>query len=101
MNNPYQPEPRKWEQKEWLYKKYWGELLTQREIADLVDVHRTTIRKQMQEFGIPVRSVGWRVEDEGSPVSGFYRDKPAPNDRVDSNYSVDNYNPDYWDEYDE
>lgn len=51
----YQPEPRKWEDKDWLYEQYWGEWHDQSEIAEQVDVCQRVISNKMAELGIPTR----------------------------------------------
>jgi hypothetical protein len=55
----YQPEPKRYEQKDWLYQQYWGELKSTVEIAEQAEVNRATIRKRMEQFGIPRRPSGY------------------------------------------
>lgn len=42
--------------KNWMYQKYWGELLTSKEIADIVGCSEATPRDWLQKHGIPLRS---------------------------------------------
>lgn len=67
----YQPEPKKCEKKQWLYEKYWGELLTQEECADRADVGRKKIRMELDKHGIPTRKRGCGKGNQ-SPFRGFY-----------------------------
>lgn len=68
----YEPDPREWEQKEWLYEQYWGKMRSTAEIAKNVDVARTTIRKEIYEAGIPTRITGYTDTNTVSPFAGFY-----------------------------
>lgn len=70
----YKPDPRDWEQKEWLYQKYWGELIPVKEIAELTDVKTRAIRDQMDEMGIPRRPRRFEAGGTVSPFSGFYNE---------------------------
>jgi len=76
----YRAEKPKYEQKEWLYEKYWGELLSQQTIADEVGVHRTIVRDAMHEHGIPRRPDGYTRDNAMSAFSGFYSDTAARGD---------------------
>jgi len=87
----YQPDERKYEQKDWLYQKYWGELLSQQDIADIVDTHRTVIKENMDEFGIPTRPDGYTRDNCMSAFSGFYNDSPTQGD----GQSYEQFDPDY------
>jgi hypothetical protein len=68
----YKPDPRSWEQKDWLYEQYWGQLKSGRAIAEDVEVHERTIREELARHGIPRRPVAWRKESQKSPFAGFY-----------------------------
>ena len=41
--------------KAWLYEKYWGEMLSSREIADILGCGTATPRKWLKKHGIPTR----------------------------------------------
>lgn len=73
----YEPEPRVWENKQWLYEKYWGEFLSARSISDEVDSSPRVIREQMEEFGIPRRPRGYKNDGTVSPFAGFYNEDEA------------------------
>ena len=47
---------KKYQNKEWLYKKYWEEELSQRQIARLCEVSKKTIRRWLKKFNISCRS---------------------------------------------
>lgn len=68
----YEPEPRQWEQKDWLYEKYWGEMKSVREIADECEVEKRTLSKQFDRLGIPRRPRGYGSGTSFSPFAGFY-----------------------------
>jgi len=87
----YRAEPKQYENKDWLYEKYWGKLLSQQEIADEADTHRTVIRENMNEHGIPTRADGYTRDNCMSAFSGFYSDIAA---RGDGN-SHEQFDPDY------
>lgn len=70
----YTPEPRVYEQKTWLYEKYWVEFLSTREIATEAGVSPDTIKRRLRSNGIPRRSRGVRREDNLSMFTDFYRD---------------------------
>lgn len=73
MNNmAYEPEPRDWEQKSWLYEQYWGKKLGSSEISDKVGISGHTIRKKLTELGIPRRVAGYERDNNISPFTGFY-----------------------------
>lgn len=73
----YQPEPKRYEKKHWLYEQYWGQLLSQNEIADTVEVSRKKIRMEMDKHGIPTRSTDCN-HDQANPFSGFYNPTERP-----------------------
>lgn len=87
----YQAETMECEQKEWLYKQYWGELKSQKEVAETADVGRKKIRIELLEHGIPTRQKGW-VEGESSPFRGFYNDETAPTITDQSHYDASKQN---------
>lgn len=70
----YEPEPREWEDKEVLYEKYWGEMMSLAEIADEFDTGPRMISDQMEEFGIPKRHRCYKGKGQHSPFTGFYND---------------------------
>jgi hypothetical protein len=83
----YEPEPRKWEDKDWLYEKYWGELLTVRELSEECGDSQRVIRDQMDDFGIPRRPRGFENGGTISPFSGFYaEDEVAQADEEDRSH---------------
>ena len=43
---------KRYQNPDWLERKYWEEGLTQREMAEICGVSPTTIRTYMKEFGI-------------------------------------------------
>jgi 5-methylcytosine-specific restriction endonuclease McrA len=53
----------------WLRERYWGDGMTQREIAEECDVSARTIGKYMSEFGIETRE----IEGENHPMYGTQR----------------------------
>lgn len=73
----YQPTPEKYEQKQWLYEQYWGQLLSQNEIADETPVSRKKIRMEMDKHGIPSRATGCN-HDQANPFAGFYNPTETP-----------------------
>lgn len=78
----YTPEPRQYEDKQWLYQQYWGELRTLTAIADECDVSHPTIARQMRAFGIPRRSdAAGRAATDTSLFAGFYNSGEYPPDR--------------------
>jgi hypothetical protein len=84
---PYEPDPRDWEQKDWLYEKYWGELLSLREVAEAAGVTEKPVREQMNSFGIPRRERGFDKEGTISPFSGFYtEDEVAQGDEKERSH---------------
>jgi len=78
MSTPakYRRTPDKYEQKKWLYQQYWGQLKTQREIADQCSVTRGTVGQYLRKHGIPQREVG--NDGESNPFKGFYRHAATP-----------------------
>lgn len=68
----YEPEPRDWERKEWLYEKYWGEMQSLDEMDEDYGVGRETITSKMDEFGIPRRERAYTSGNTVSPFAGFY-----------------------------
>lgn len=68
MSNKYTAEPRDYEQKDWLYEQYWGEMKSCSEIAEDCGVSHDTINYNMEELGIPKRYDGWKTQkDEYDP----------------------------------
>lgn len=76
----YQPEPRLYEQKDWLYEQYWGELRSAGDLADDADTGHKTILEWMEKYGIPTRTDGFKRDNSVSPFRGFYRDEAARTD---------------------
>lgn len=68
----YTPDPRKYDQKHWLYEQYWGNLLSTYEIAEKVDVSADTIKRRLRELGIPRRNKGYKRGGNTSAFNGFY-----------------------------
>lgn len=93
----YRPEPRKRDQKAWLYEQYWGEdLLSAAEIAAKCDLSQSHVSKVLRRKGIPTRVMAYSRDNSTSPFAGFYRgtDKPAP----DEDPSATEYDPEYMDD---
>lgn len=95
----YVPEDRNWEKKRWLQEKYWGKLLSGREISKQCDVSKGVIYDQLDKFDIPRRTKGYTRENSISPFTGFYRNKAARTDKRSihqyesgSDYGTDNKN---------
>jgi len=53
----------------WLRERYWGDGMTQREIAEECDVSARTIGKYMSKFGIETRD----IEGQNHPMYGTQR----------------------------
>jgi predicted DNA-binding protein YlxM (UPF0122 family) len=82
----YQPTYEKYEQKEWLYEQYWGQLNSQREIAEKVNVARTKIRMELDRHGIPLREMGCSAGTQ-SPFRGFYNgDENVPTNEAQQHF---------------
>lgn len=65
----YQAEPRKWEQKDWLYEQYWGEEMRSiAEIAEECGLHRKTVTKQFRQHGIPIREDCNQLRRDYDPI---------------------------------
>jgi len=88
----YIPETRQWEQKEWLYEQYWGEMHSTREMSEKVSVSTMTIKRTLKKFGIPLRTTSYNSYNAVSPFAGFYGQKPVPSNRGSN---ATQYNPDY------
>jgi hypothetical protein len=73
----YQPEPAQYEQKDWLYQQYWGQLKSQNEIAAEVECSRKKIRMEMAKHGIPTRETGCNAK-QANPFAGFYNPTEQP-----------------------
>lgn len=65
----YQPDPRPWEDKAWLYERYWGELMSIKRIAAMCAVSYHPIREALVEHGIPRRHP--KAAIWGMPTAGF------------------------------
>lgn len=75
----YQYDPEPYEQKDWLYEQYWGELRSTWEIEREFPVNRNKVRRELIQHGIPRRSTAaGRPQTDTSPISGFY----FPDERV-------------------
>jgi len=61
---PYRPPdgPEKYRDKGWLASKYWDERMSQREIAELCDCTKQTIKHWMDRYEISVRDRSKRIE---------------------------------------
>jgi hypothetical protein len=82
----YQAATRKYEDKDWLYEQYWGEMLTIAEIAEQCDEGCPKhVREAMIDFGIPRRS-SEAYDDSKSSFRGFYRGKPTFHGDAQTNY---------------
>lgn len=76
----YTPEPRKYEQKDWLYQEYWGKFKSVHQIADECDTAHSQVRESMVELGIPRRVDRFTRDNAVSAFTGFYRDVPSRSD---------------------
>lgn len=76
----YQAKPRDYEDKSWLYEKYWGEKLSKQEVADEAGTCKQVILANMKEHGIPRRANTYGKNNTVSPFTGFYRDEAARTD---------------------
>lgn len=76
----YEPEPREYEQKDFLYEHYWGQFKSTHQIADECGVSHSTIRTAMQDNGIPCRVDGYTRDNCVSAFRGFYNVQPAHSD---------------------
>lgn len=86
MNQKYIPEPRKCEDKAFLYEQYWGKLKSVRDISrmDCVNVERRKITEQLNEFGIPIRGSRYDSRNSVSPYSCFYAKDESTTDTTNS-----------------
>jgi len=82
----YQPDDRQFENKQWLYERYWGDLQPMHVLADECNVCHHTIREAMTEHGIPRHPDNWTRENNVSPFAGFYNDENA---RTEGDYYED------------
>lgn len=73
----YKPEPRKYDQKHWLYEQYWSKFYSTYEIADKADVSADTIKRRLRELGIPRRTHRYARDNNVSAFSGFYSGENA------------------------
>lgn len=87
----YQAEPRQYEDKEYLQQRYWGQLMTVREIADECNTSHGQVIEAMARHGIPTRTKGYQENNCVSPFAGFYRDTAARTDEQ----SRTRFDPDY------
>lgn len=85
----YAAKPRVWEDKHWLYEKYWGEKLTMKEVAEEGDSSKQTILSKMKELGIPRRTNRHMKNNTVSPFAGFYRDEAARTDEESNTVEPD------------
>jgi len=76
----YVADDRLYDDKSWLYEKYWGELLSAREIAEECDGGHAVISKRLRQFGIPRRTRGYERDNAISPFTGFYLNTAARTD---------------------
>lgn len=70
--NRYTPDPRKFEDKQWLYEQYWGKVLSIDEVAAKTDVSSQTIIRAMDERGIPRRPSAYVDFDDPHDVALHY-----------------------------
>jgi len=82
----YQPKQRQYEQKDWLYEHYWGELSPLRVLADMCDTSHHQIRHALDEHGILRHPDNWTQDNNVSPFAGFYTDENA---RTEGDYYDD------------
>lgn len=87
--NPYAPTDREWEDKQWLYEQYWGQVKTVAEMAMSVDVSRETLYRQMDSYGIPRRPPTMDVETP-TDVARAYAVNHSPTDGRGRVLSSDN-----------
>jgi len=74
----YRPEPRKWENKDWLYEQYWGQLRSTEAMAEDTDTCGQIIRETMDELGIPRRDEACHGRSRVGPFNGFYNGDDGP-----------------------
>jgi len=92
----YQPEPKRYEEKDWLYQQYWGALKSQHEIAEQTPVSRKKIRMEMAKHGIPTRARECNHE-QANPFSGFYNPTEQPPVTENTQCYYDDSIPEYGD----
>lgn len=63
-----QPKP-KYDRKEWLLERYWGDLLSTTQVAACAGISQPQIRRYMAKHGVRTRHPNW--EHEGDPLYGF------------------------------
>lgn len=73
----YQAETRYYEQKDWLYEHYWGQLKSQNEIADQIEQSRKKVRMELDRHSIPTRGENWN-NSKANPFAGFYNPDEIP-----------------------
>jgi len=98
----YRPEPRQYEDKQWLYEQYWGQLKAFNEIAEDLDCGERQIREQMAAFGIPRRVRRYTSENSVSAFTGFYDTETTaqPDEQSTQQYDPDfesDSDPDWFD----
>jgi len=76
----YEPEPRKYEEKDFLYEHYWGQFKSTHQIADECGTSHTMVSNAMQDHGIPRRVDGYTRDNCISAFRGFYDVQPTHSD---------------------
>jgi hypothetical protein len=90
----YVPQPRQWDDKQWLYEQYWGEeLLSIETIATRLDVAPSVVRRALHDHGIPRRIQGYTPSNTVSPFRGFYDGDMAVRDNDPQNNYDEDYDP--------
>jgi hypothetical protein len=85
----YHPDDRDYEDKAWLYSRYWGAMQSCPEIAAERDVSARHVRRAMDELGIPRRSDSYRLDNDVGIFDGFYDDGDSPGNVGDDEVDVD------------
>lgn len=82
MGDKYAPEPRNYEQKEWLYQEYWGNLRPIEELAEMVGVSEHTIRRNMERLGVPRRGKSVRCPESQEHVPKRFASEDSSSARL-------------------
>lgn len=90
----YRATPPKYEDKEWLYEQYWGEMKSLRDMAAQCGTGHQIIRERMEDFGIPRRADHHTKHNSVSPFTGFYDDVAARSTTAANTVYDENYDPD-------
>jgi len=95
----YTPEKEVYEQKDWLYEQYWGQLKSASEVAEAGDTNHTQILNQMESHGIPRRDPDYTRSNCVSAFRGFYNGGPTQGDGESSQQFDPEYEPDHSEDF--